>query len=44
MAGLITLEQLRDHLRDNRFLTGDTIEAHLSEADYITSAMMRQWA
>jgi hypothetical protein len=43
MAGLVTMEQMINHLRENRFLTSDTIEQHLSEADYITSAVMRQW-
>ena len=43
MAGLVTMEQMIDHLRERRFLTSDTIEQHLSEADYITSAVMRQW-
>jgi hypothetical protein len=43
MAGLITMEQMINHLREHRFITGETIEQHLGEAGYITSAAMRQW-
>ena len=44
MAGFpITQGQLEDHLRDHGFLTNSTIAAHLEQADYLTSAAMRQW-
>ena len=39
----ITHDQFVAHLSDHGFVTNSTIEGHLEQADYLTSAGMRQW-
>jgi hypothetical protein len=39
----VTQEQPENYLRENRFITADTIERHLQEMRYITNADMRSF-
>ena len=44
MAGFpITQGQLEEHLRDKGFLTNQTIEAFLVQAEHLTEHTMRAW-
>ena len=39
----ITQDQPEAHLRDHAFLTIATVEQHIEQAHYLTSAAMRHW-
>ena len=44
MAGFpMTFDQMEAHLRENGFFTSHTLESHLEQMSYITSAAMRQF-
>ena len=45
MAGFpISQAQMEDQLREFGFITGATLESHLEQMAYVTSAAMRQFA